>query len=47
MARVVYSSDPSPAKVNRTANDLPEFMVARARVKEAELRLAERKLARG
>jgi hypothetical protein len=45
LARVVFSSDPSAAKVHRTANDLPEFQIARQNVRMAKLGLAERKLA--
>jgi len=45
LARVVFSSDPSPAKVHQSANDLPEFQIARQNVRMAEIGLAERKLA--
>ncbi len=45
LARVVFSSDPSAAKVHMTANDLPEFQIAKQRVRMAEIGLAERKLA--
>ena len=45
LARVVFSSDPSPAKVHKSANDLPEFQIARQNVRMAEIGLAERELA--
>ncbi len=44
-ARVVFSSDPSAVKVHMSANDIPEFQIARERVRLAKLGLAERKRA--
>ncbi len=45
LARVVFNSDPSGAKIRTTANDIPEFQIAKQRVRLAEIGLAERKLA--
>jgi hypothetical protein len=45
LARVVFSSDPSAAKVRNSAADIPEFQIARQRVRLAEIGLAERKRA--
>ena len=46
LARVVFNSDPSAAKVRHSASDIPEFQIARERVRLAELTLVERKRAR-
>jgi hypothetical protein len=46
LARVVFNSDPSPARNSSSGNDIPEFQIAKARVRLAEMDLAERKRAR-
>lgn len=45
IARVVFNSDPSAAKVANAASDIPAYQIARQRVRYAELALAERKRA--
>ncbi len=45
LARVVFNSDPSAAKIGNSASDIPAFQIARERVRLAELGLAERKRA--
>jgi hypothetical protein len=45
LARVVFNSDPSAAKVGNSASDIPAFQIARERVRLAELGLADRKRA--
>ena len=46
LARVVFNSDPSAAKISNSASDIPAFQVAQARLRLAEHELAERKRAR-
>jgi len=45
IARVVFNSDPSAAKVRYSAADIPDFQIARQNVRFAELALAERRRA--
>ena len=45
LARVVFNSDPSAAKVRNSAADIPAFQIARQNVRFAELALAERRRA--